>query len=83
MRNTLRTVLVSLTAATALLTMTGGPAVTANAAVASFPRCGGDDCTHPETSGVDLIYLTGLVNKLNAILDEFPSAGVARPVVPA
>lgn len=87
MRSTVRTLLVSITAATALVTMTAGPTTAATAAgVISRPRCDADGCSVPPSAEVpaptefdQALHLVNLVNKLNAILDEMPSAGVARP----
>ncbi|MDP9218976.1 MAG: hypothetical protein M3P23_00355 [Actinomycetota bacterium] len=80
MRTTLRTLLVSLTAATALVTMTAGPGTAATTAgVVSGRSCqGGDDCFRPAEVN-QTAFQIGLRNKLNAILDELPNAGVARP----
>jgi hypothetical protein len=79
MRTTLRTVLVSLTAATALVTLTASPGVASTTSgVASFPWCGSDECTSTDQSNPTAFRL-GLLNKLNAILDELPNAGTARP----
>lgn len=87
MRTVLRTLLVSLTAATALVTMTAGPTTAAtSASVVSRPHCDIDGCfvpaavEYPAPTDFDrALHLVNLVNKLNAILDEMPSAGVARP----
>ena len=79
MRTTLRTLLVSLTATTALVTMTAGSSTAATTAgVVSLHRCYGDDCLRSAEVN-QTAFQIGLSNKLIAILDELPSAGVGRP----
>ena len=80
MRTVLRTLLVSLTAATALVTMTAGPGTaTTTAGVVTRPAYqGGEDSVQP--AEVDqTAFQIGLTNKLDAMLDELPNAGIARP----
>ena len=78
MRTTLRTALVAVTAAAAAVLIGVQPGVAATAAIASAPWCGTDICTGRTTNPVDRAVLTGLTNKLNALLDELPNAGVGR-----
>lgn len=80
MRTTLRTLLVSFIAAGALVTTTAGPGAAATTTgVLSRVTCpGGDDCFQPAAADRTAFQI-GLRNKLDAMLDELPNAGVARP----
>jgi hypothetical protein len=77
----LRTVLVGLTAAAAAVTLTAGPGLAATSTgLAGTPWCGADECGSTDLFRPSAVQI-GLTNKLNAMLDEFPSSGIGRPSV--
>jgi hypothetical protein len=70
MRTTLKTLTVTFVAAAGLLMVGAAPSTAGTGG-------GNDGGGVPEQNAT--AYLTGLTNKLDAMLDEFPNAGVGRP----